>query len=144
MHAIRRLLLALLLGAGAAHAENWFDLDALRASTGPGIEVDTDALREAGGRRLVTVRVSYPQARMHTSGAAYRSVVATVEFGCDGAAPRYRDAAFYSEAGGRGVVTLRENGLLPVSPDPAHELLPGRSVELLARAACTRPTPAVP
>jgi hypothetical protein len=76
-------------------------------------------------------------------GAWYQSVVATVEFQCDGRLAEYRDAVFYSETRARGMIATRENGRLATS-DAAADLVPPRTLELLIRAACARPTPAVP
>lgn len=149
MHPVRcllaaLLLAALLLGAGAAHAANWFELDALSAATRLGIEADTDSIHHSGAQRAVTVRVSYPEPRVHRSGVPYRSVVATVEFNCEGGLAGYRDASFYAEARGSGTIAAREDGRLAPIPESTRELLPARSVEFLIRAACSEPTPAVP
>jgi hypothetical protein len=136
------LAAALLLGSPAVRAASWFALDTLGAGGGVTIEADIDSLRQSNARREVTVRVSYPDARKHPGGAWYRSFVATVEFQCDGQQADYRDAVFYAKAKGRGAVTTREDGRLATS-EAAAELLPPRNLELLIRAACARPTPAV-
>lgn len=133
--------IAALLLLGAASATTWFPLDALSQASGLDIEVDTDSLRPASGGREVMVRVSYPQPRVHPSGAAFRSVVTTVAFRCDGGLAGYRDATYYADAGGRGTPVAREERPSPV-PDATRELLPSRSLEQLTRAACTQPTPA--
>jgi len=137
-------LAAAFLCCEPAHAANWFSLDALSAASGLGIEVDLDSLRSTGMRREAVVRVSYPAAQVHGSGAAFRSAVATVEFECEGGLVGYRDAVFYSEAKGNGAVTAREEGRLAPIPEPTRELLPAKNLEVLIRAACSRPTPAVP
>lgn len=136
-------LVALLISP-AIHAENWFVLDTPGAAGALGIEVDTDSLRQTNGRREVMVRVSYSRPRQHGSGELFRSVVTRVEFECEGQLAGYRDATFYSEARGGGMVTAREEGRLAAAVEGTQDLLPPRSVELLIRAACSRPTPAVP
>jgi hypothetical protein len=55
-----------------------------------------------------------------------------------------RAVVFYSAAGGHGMVTTREEGRLAATSESTRDLLPARNVELLIRAACSRPTPAVP
>jgi hypothetical protein len=142
---IRRLCgLAAVLLAGmplAGYGATWFALDALSVASGLGIEVDTDSLRTTGNRREIAVRVTYPQPREHRWGALFRSVVATVEFRCDGGLGSYRDAVFYSDVKGTGLVTVREEGQAQI-PDRIRELLPAKGLEALTRAACTQPTPA--
>jgi hypothetical protein len=138
-----RLAALLLLGMSAAHAANWFSLDALSAASGLGIEVDTDSLRQTGPRREVVVRVTYPEARQYR-GVTFRSVVATVAFECEGRLGGYRDAVFFAGAKGQGPVIAREDGAAPAVPDRIRDLLPPKSLEVLTRAACSRPTPAVP
>jgi hypothetical protein len=133
----------LLLGISTAHAASWFGLDALSAASGLGIEVDTDSLRQSGPRREIAVRVTYPEPRLHRWGAPFRSVVATVEFECEGRLGGYRDAVFYSDVKGQGLVTVREDGQSAAVPERTRDLLPAKSLEVLARAACSRPTPAV-
>src|SRR6185369_11135447 len=103
------------LPASSVSSANWFALDTLDAGSGVAIETDVDSLRQTDRRREVTVRVSYPEARQHPGGAWYRSVVATVEFQCDGRQAEYRDAVFYAKAKGRGAVATRENGRLATS-----------------------------
>jgi hypothetical protein len=137
------LFAVLLLGSPAAHAANWFALDAIGTSSDIAVEADLDSLHESNARRKVTVRVTYPDARRHPRGAWFRSIVATVELDCDGRQADYRDAVFYSKGRGRGAVAVREHGQLGTS-DAAGDLLPPRNLELLIRAACARPTPAVP
>jgi hypothetical protein len=131
------LLLALALPAAGA---TWFSLDALSATSGMTIEVDTDSLAHTANRRDVTVRVTYPQLRFHLE-AAYRSVVTTVEFRCDGTLGTYRDAVYYADVKGTGAVVAREPGQAQV-PDRIRQLLPPGSLETLTRAACSQPTPA--
>jgi len=146
VHPLRSPLLlvaALLLRAPVAQATNWFALDALSAASGLGIEVDTDSLRQVGDRRDIKVRLSYPELKVHRWGAPFRSVVATVEFECEGRMSGYRDAVFFSDVRGQGLVTVREDGTLAPIPERTGSLLPPRSLELLTRAACSRPTPAV-
>src|SRR5688500_14826166 len=92
MRALTFAAAALLLSAVPARAANWFSLDTLSAASGLGIEVDTDSLRQAGGRREIAVRVTYPEPRLHRGGAWFRSVVATVEFECEGRLGGYREA----------------------------------------------------
>lgn len=142
MRASTVLAAALLVSAAPGRAVNWFALDALSAASGLGIEVDIDSLRQAGGRHQIAVRVSYPEPRLHRGGTWFRSVVTTVEFECEGRLGGYRDAAFFSDAGGRGTVVVREEG--PAGPIPSRtmDLLPAKSLEAMARAACARPTPA--
>jgi hypothetical protein len=137
-------LVALLLISPAVHAETWFVLDTPGGPGDLGIEADMDSLRQAGGRREVRVRVSYAQTRQYRSGEPFRSVVTRVEFECEGQLAGYRDATFYSETGGGGMVTAREEGRLAAAAEGTRDLLPPRSVEVLIRAACSRPTPAVP
>ena len=143
MRLLPPLAALLLLGLPTAHAASWFGLDALSAASGLGIEVDTDSLRQSGTRREIVVRVTYPESRLHRGGAPFRSVVATVEFECEGRLGGYRDAIFYSEVKGQGLVTVREDGHSPHVPDRTRELLPAKSLEVLTRAACSRPTSAV-
>lgn len=64
-----------------------------------------------------------------------------MEFRCDGGLGSYRDAVYYSDVRGTGLVTVREDGPSQV-PDRILELLPSRSLETLTRAACAQPTPA--
>jgi hypothetical protein len=142
MRALSWLLAALLLGSSAAYAVNWLELDGGSAAGGLGLDVDTDSLRPAGAPRAVTVRVSYPEPRIHRSGARYRSAVVTVEFGCDVGLTGFRDAIFHSEPEGQGAVTAREDGRLGPVPEGSRNLLPARSVELLIRAACAHPATA--
>jgi hypothetical protein len=130
--------------AGPARAEHWFGLDQLSAQSGMDIEVDTDSLREVRGRRSIVVRVTYPQPRVRADGLPYRSVVATVEFECEGRLAGYRDAAFYAGMRGQGGLVARESSQLAQIPEPTRGVLPANSLELLTRAACSRPTPAVP
>lgn len=142
---MRQLCLAgsLALGpAAAVHGATWFSLDALAKASGLGIEVDTDSLRHNGARRDITVRLTYPEPRQHRWGANFRSVVATVEFRCDGGLGSYRDAVYYSDVKGTGLVMVREEAPSQV-PDRIRELLPAKSLESLTRAACAQPTPAV-
>ena len=136
------LLAALLLSVPCAQAANWFGLDALSAASGLAIDVDTDTLRQEGARREIRVRVTYPEPRLHRWGASFRSVLATVEFDCEGRLAGYRDAVFFSEARGQGLVAVREDGPLTPIPGRTSDLLPARSLEVMARAACSRPTPA--
>jgi hypothetical protein len=137
-----RLAGVLLLGtASPVHGATWFALDALSAASGLAIEVDTDSLRQNASRRDVTVRVTYPAARQHRWGPLYRSVVMTVEFRCEGGLGSYRDATYYSDVKGTGLVTVREEGPSQI-PERIRELLPPRSLETLTRAACAQPTPA--
>jgi hypothetical protein len=143
MRLLPHLAALLLLGAATAHGATWFGLDALSAASGLGIEVDTDSLRQAGNRREIAVRVTYPEPRQHRWGALFRSVVATVEFECEGRLGGYRDALFYSDVKGLGLVVVREAGQFPAIPERTRDLLPPRSLETLIRAACSRPTPAV-
>jgi hypothetical protein len=131
------LLLAM---ASPAAAVNWFSLDALSATSGMTIEVDTDSLRHTANHRDIAVRITYPQVRFHVE-AAYRSVVTTVEFRCDGALGTYRDAVYHADAKGTGAVVAREPGQAQV-PERIRQLLPPRSLETLTRAACAQPTPA--
>jgi len=142
MRALTFAAAALLLSAVPARAANWFSLDTLSAASGLGIEVDTDSLRQAGGRREIAVRVTYPEPRLHRGGAWFRSVVATVEFECEGRLGRYREAVFFSEAKGQGTIAVREEGTSGAVPARIADLLPTKSLEVLARAACARPTPA--
>jgi len=132
----------LLLGTPAARGTTWFALDALSTASGLGIEVDTDSLRQtsAVGREII-VRVTYPQPRVHRSGASFRSVVAKVAFHCEGGLGGYREAAFYSDPEGQGLVTARDDGQLPI-PERTQDLLPAKSLELITRAGCAQPTPA--
>jgi len=138
-----RLAAMVLIGMPTAHAASWFSLDTLSAASGLGIEVDTDSLRHAGSRREITVRVTYAEPRLHRAGASFRSVVATVEFECEGRLGGYRDAVFYSDVRGQGLVMVREDGTSAAVPDRIRDLLPAKSLEVLTRAACSRPTPAV-
>ena len=142
MRTLPWLIAALLLGSPAVYATNWFAVDTLGAGSGVALETDIDSLRQANARHEVTVRVSYPQPRLHHSGAWFQSVVATVEFQCDGRLADYRDAIFYSETRAHGVIAAREHGRLATS-EAAGDLLPPRGLELLIHAACARPTPAV-
>jgi hypothetical protein len=130
--------------AGPARAEHWFGLDQLSAQSGMEIEVDTDSLREMRGRRSIVVRVTYPQVRVRPDGLPFRSVVATIEFECEGRLAGYRDAAFYAGVRGQGGLVARESSQLAQIPEPMRGVLPANSLELLTRAACARPTPAVP
>ncbi|MDP3762284.1 MAG: hypothetical protein Q8R01_17405 [Ramlibacter sp.] len=114
---------------------------ALSANSGLVVEVDTDSLRPTTSGRQVAVRLTHPAPRQHRWGAFFRSVVTTVEFRCDGGLGTYRDAVYYSDARGTGLVTVREEGASQV-PDRMRELLPARSLETLTRAACSQPTPA--
>jgi hypothetical protein len=129
---------------GVARAEHWFGLDQLSAQSGMEIEVDTDSLREVRGRRSILVRVTYPQPRVRADGLLYRSAVATVEFECEGRLAGYRDAALYAGVRGQGGLVARESSQLAQIPEPTRGVLPASSLELLTRAACSRPTPAVP
>jgi hypothetical protein len=129
----------LALAAPLAHSATWFSLAALSAASGLAIEVDTDSLRVNGARREIIVRVSYPEVRAHRSGASFRSVVATVQFDCDGKLGTYRDAVFYSETEGRGPVTVREQAPSNV-PENMRDVLPAKSLEQMTRAACSQPT----
>jgi len=135
---------AVLCLVGPARAEHWFGLDQLSAQSGMDIEVDTDSLREARGRRSIVVRVTYPQPRVRPDGLPFRSVVATVEFECEGRLAGYRNAAFYAGVRGQGGLVARESSQLAQIPEPTRGVLPENSLELLTRAACSRPTPAVP
>ena len=144
MRALPWLVTALLLGTPDVQAANWFELEALGAGSGLDIEVDTDSLHQAGTRRTITVRMSYPEPRLHASGNPFRSVVVTVDVDCEGQLAGYRDATFHAEAKGQGPVTGREPGRLAPGTDAAGVLLPAKSAESLIRAACARPTPAVP
>jgi hypothetical protein len=119
-------------------AANWFALDALSAASGMAIEVDTDSLRLNGTRREVVVRATHPQPMQHASGAAYRSVLTTVEFDCEGQLAGYRDASFHAEPQGQGAVVARDRRPLTAVPDRTMQLLPPRILEQLARAACAR------
>jgi hypothetical protein len=130
--------------ASPARAEHWFGLDQLIAQSGMDIEVDTDSLREVRGRRSIVVRVTYPQPRVRPDGLLFRSVVATVEFECEGRLAGYRDAAFHAGIRGQGGLVARESSQLAQIPAPVGGVLPASSLELLTRAACSRPTPAVP
>jgi hypothetical protein len=134
----------LLCLAEPARAEHWFGLDQISAQSGMDIEVDTDSLREVRGRRSIVVRVTYPQPRVRPDGLPFRSVVATVEFECEGRLAGYRDAAFHAGVRGQGGLVARETSQLAQIPAPIGGLLPASSLELLTRAACSRPTPAVP
>lgn len=127
--------------APAALGANWFALDALSASSGLTIEVDTDSLKHGANRREITVRLTYPKTRQHRWGAVYRSVVTTVEFRCDGVLGGYRDAVYYTDVKGTGLVVAREEGQSLI-PERIRELLPPKSLETLTRAACAQPTPA--
>lgn len=133
----------LLLGAAASPVQGatWFSLDTLSTASGLGIEVDTDSLRHTANRREIAVRLTYPEPRQHRWGAYVRSVVATVEFRCDGGLGNYRDAVYYSDVKGTGLVVVREEGQSQV-PERMRELLPAKSLESLTRAACAQPTPA--
>jgi hypothetical protein len=130
--------------AASAHAEHWFGLDQLSAQSGMDIEVDTDSLREVRGRRSIVVRVTYPQPRVRPDGLPFRSVVATVEFECEGRLAGYRDASFYASVRSQGGLVARESSPLAQIPEPTRGVLPASSLELLTRAACARPTTAVP
>jgi hypothetical protein len=135
---------AVLCLAAPVRAEHWFGLDQLSAQSGMDIEVDTDSLREARGRRSIVVRVTYPQPRVRADGLPYRSVVANVEFECEGRLAGSRDAAFYAGPRGQGGLVARESSQLAQIPEPTRGVLPSSTLELLTRAACSRPTPAVP
>jgi hypothetical protein len=138
-----RLAAVLLLGAApAVRGATWFSLDTLSSASGLGIEVDTESLRHTANRREIAVRLTYPEPRQHRWGALVRSVVATVEFRCDGGLGNYRDAVYYSDVKGTGLVVVREEGQSQV-PERMRELLPPRSLESLTRAACSQPTPAM-
>src|SRR5215208_6076367 len=123
MRAIICLVAALLLNSPAVQAANWFALDSSGAAGSVGVEVDTDSLRQSQRRRAVSVRVSYPEPRLHLWGAWFRSMVATVEFECEGQLAGYRDAIFYSETKGRGIVMAREEGRLAGITEGTRELL---------------------
>jgi len=127
--------------ATGAQGATWFSLDALSASSGMAIEVDTDSLKHNADTREITVRVTYPRTRQHRWGAVYRSVATTVEFRCDGVLGGYRDAVYYTNVKGTGLVVAREEGRSQI-PDRVRELLPPKSLQKLTRAACTQPTPA--
>jgi hypothetical protein len=129
----------MVLFAPLAQSATWFNLVALSAASGLAIEVDTDSLRVNGARREIVVRVSYPEVRTHRSGAPFRSVIATVQFDCDGKLGTYRDAVFYSEVEGRGSVVVREQAPSNV-PENMREVLPAKSLEQMTRAACSQPT----
>jgi hypothetical protein len=135
---------AVLSFAGPARAEHWFGLDQLSAQSGMEIEVDTDSLREVRGRRSIVVRVTYPQPRVRPDGLPFRSVVSTVEFECEGRLAGYRDAAFYAGVRGQGGLVARESSPLTQIPESTRGVLPASSLELLTRAACSRPATAVP
>lgn len=127
------------LFAPLAHSATWFSLAALSAASGLAIEVDTDSLRVNGARREIVVRVSYPDVRTHRSGASFRSVIATVQFDCEGKLGTYRDATFYSDVEGRGAATAREQAPSNV-PETMRDVLPAKSLEQMTRAACSQPT----
>jgi hypothetical protein len=142
MRSLPFIAAALLFSASPARAVNWFALDSLSVASGLGIEVDTDSLKQTGTKREVAVRVSYPEPRLHRGGAWFRSVVATVEFECEGRVGGYRDAVFFSDAKGQGTITVREEGPSGTVPARIMDLLPAKSLEVMARAACARPTSA--
>jgi hypothetical protein len=142
MRSLPFIAAALLFSAAPARAINWFALDSLSAASGLGIEVDTDSLKQIGTKREIAVRVSYPEPRLHRGGAWFRSVVATVEFECEGRVGGYRDAVFFSDPKGQGTITVREEGPSGTVPARIMDLLPAKSLEVMARAACARPTPA--
>jgi len=142
MRALCCFTATLLFATPAAHAVNWFGLEALSKASNLEIDVDTDSLRQSGTRREIRVRVTYPETRLHRWGASFRSVAATVEFECEGRLAGYRDAVFYAEPAGRGLVMAKEDGPLAPIPDRTADLLPSKSVEQLVRAACAQPKPA--
>lgn len=136
------LAAALLLSfCGSASGSTWFALDATDNTSGLELEVDTDSLRQTVTGRQIAVRLTHHQPRQHRWGAYFRSVVATVEFHCDGTLSNYRDAVYYSDVRGTGLVTAREEGFSQV-PQRLLKLLPPKSLETLTRAACMRPSPA--
>ncbi len=138
------LLCALLFGAAAVHGANWFELDGPVATGDVVLEADTDSLGPNGANHAVTVRVTYPEPHPHAAGALFRSVVATVEFACDAGLTGYRGATYYAGPRGTGPAVARQEGRFAPASNGARDLLPPRSVELLIRASCARPTPAVP
>ncbi len=135
------LLCALLVGGAAAHAANWFELDGPRANGAGALEVDTDSLGMPGVNHAVTIRVSYPELRSLGSGPLFRSVVATVEFACQGGLAGWRDATYYSGPHGSGYAVARQAGALAPVPEG---MLPAHSAELLIHASCSRPATAAP
>jgi hypothetical protein len=139
------LLCALLLGGSAVHAANWFELDGPSAASDvAALEVDTDSLGAAGSNHAVTVRVTYPEPHPHPAGGLFRSVVATVEFACEGGLTGYRGATYYAGPRGSGSAVARQEGRLAPASNGTRDLLPPRSVELLIRASCSRPATAAP
>lgn len=139
-----RLAPALLLSFCAnASGSTWFALDDLGAGNELRLEADTDSLRQTTTGRQIVVRLTYAQPRQHRWGAYFRSVIATVEFHCDGTLGGYRDAVYYSDVRGTGLVAAREEGHAQV-PQRLLELLPPKRLEKLTRAACTQPMSAAP
>ena len=143
--------LCLVLGAKPAGAENWFALDAPGTPSVPGvpgvpgavgeaaIEVDMDLFRLVGGRREVPIRVTWPEARVHASGVSFRSVVAMAELECVFKTPTLRDTSFYAGMRGQGKLLLVRSGSFDTPTEHIGDLLSVKTLELLERAACTRP-----
>jgi hypothetical protein len=125
-----------LVGASAAAQADWFTVagnpDDPTVNT---VQVDPVAIKVAGARRTMNVRVSRSQDRANWEGVPYRSYEARVVFDCRARKADYRLARFYMEPLWQGEAHKETDysdnpkpmRFLDVEPNPT---------ERIVRAAC--------
>lgn len=125
-----------LVGASAAAQADWFTVtgnpDDPTVNT---VQVDPVAIKIAGARRTMNVRVSRSQDRANWEGVPYRSYEARVVFDCRARKADYRFARFYMaplwQGGAHNETDYSDNPkpmrFLDVEPNPT---------ERIVRAAC--------
>jgi hypothetical protein len=123
----------------AASAEQWFNVSnpdaAAQGSTLVEIDLETIRARDQGGEALI--RVTHDTARTHSSGFAYRSLVATAQFDCQRRSIALMSAAYYSQPEGKGQrLGADSSGKEAGMPPGLLDSIPAQARQALLKAMC--------
>lgn len=149
---LRCLLCALALLCPLAQAGEWFELGGAQqdaATDAPAddlLEADLDSLHAQGAQRSLVLRLSLRPPRQ-MQGHAVRSVQATLRLSCDGASAFWKEARFFSEEKGGGMVLFEQVYGPPQGPGLALERtdwLPPARWNLLRKSACAEAATVMP
>ena len=134
-------LIGLIAGAvlcTQAQAENWFAVARPgQASPEVQVEVDLDTVRARGSLGEGVIRVSYRLPRVHQSGFAYQSFIATAQFDCPRRAVGLASAAYFARPQGEGErVGTDSSGRAEGMPAGLLDSVPVPTRHALLRATC--------
>lgn len=131
----RIALFALVTLASAAFAAEW---QALIETADARLLLNPERKAAPGGQS-VQYRIDFKQPRKLPDGKTVNSSTMTVMVSCPGQTVALTDTVAHSEAGGKGIVVMRDRIASPV----ANRVLPGSSDELVYKAVCA-PAAAAP